>query len=176
MVNMPGKTGDHIVTRFLRLIQPGDVERNKCWNWIGCIQSNGYGRFNFNGNIIGAHRASYLLFCGKQDQDLDVCHTCDNRRCVRPDHLFLGTRKDNMEDAKKKGRLSTGESHSDAIRRSRSNSCKLTPDQVLVINERLNSGHRPSVIARDYGVICQTISGIKRGHTWAHLTGRKQDA
>ena len=82
------------------------VEKTEtCWNWTGALSSNGHGRFNLDGKLVSPHRLSYEMAHGKISVGLNVCHHCDNRRCVKPDHLFLGTQSDNMKDAHKKGRV-----------------------------------------------------------------------
>lgn len=74
---------------------------NTCWLWTGGL-TEGYGRFRFNGFMLGAHRFSWRLYRGPIPKDLFVLHSCDVRSCVNPEHLFLGTHTDNVLDAIKK--------------------------------------------------------------------------
>ena len=85
---------------FERLIQ----RTEGCWIWRGPKRGPGYGGFRQE----FAHRASYRIFRGEITKNLLVCHHCDNKRCVRPEHLFLGTHADNTHDAIRKGRLDPG--------------------------------------------------------------------
>lgn len=82
----------------------------ECWEWTGHLMKFGYGVVRADGKVRKAHRVSYALNNGPVPDDMMVCHRCDNPSCVRPDHLFLGTQQDNMDDRMAKGRYRRGKS------------------------------------------------------------------
>lgn len=134
-----------------------------CWNWQRAIRWNGYGAVRFNRKTVGAHRLAYEVANSVTvDPKVDVCHSCDNRRCVNPAHLFLGSRKENMADCSQKGRIKTP-----MLRGEESPSSILTSDDVLTIREIKGVSQRE--IARRYGVDKGTIAGILHKKTWKHL-------
>lgn len=139
-----------------------------CWIWLGAVTSKwGYGCFQTGRNrVLGAHKVAWVYANGDPGE-LCVLHRCDNRVCVNPAHLFLGTKKDNMADAKAKGRHSHGE---------RTKLNKLTGAQVIEIRtlytgRRMGRG-RPSnskALANKYGVDVGTIVNVALRRTWKHL-------
>ncbi len=127
-----------------------------CWEWEGATAWSGYGLVCRPGGKLHwrAHRVAWTIYNGDIDpEELLVCHDCDNPPCVRPDHLFLGTHKDNMMDAAVKGRLYT----------------KLTPDQVREIRALCAQGIGRNEIARTYGVSGTLIRYIKEKVWWQHV-------
>jgi hypothetical protein len=141
-------------------------ELGPCWLWVGFVrkQGRGYGQFNpFPGKA--AHRASWTLAYGAIPAGLYVCHRCDVRICVRPNHLFLGSQSDNMRDAKRKGRAyvdvdQVGVKNGRAI---------LSEDQVREIRRRNAHGERGVDLAVAFGVAASTISAVTHRANWRHV-------
>lgn len=132
----------------------------KCWEWQGSVQANGYGRITHRRRTQYAHRFIWEAFNGPIPAGMDVCHTCDNRRCVNPAHMFLGTRRDNMIDAKIKNRLQRGADRYNSV---------LTDEKVRHARKLRKDGQKVKDIAREMGVKPQTLAKAIRGKTWRHV-------
>jgi len=136
-----------------------------CWEWTAASQPKGYGRFKVNGRLVGAHRFSYELHYGPIPEGLWVLHRCDNPKCVNPEHLFLGTRSDNMFDCARKDRLAVhnaplGERHPRA---------KLMNKDILDIRQSYREGCIQKELALGYGVSRQLISQVVTRRIWKHV-------
>ena len=139
-----------------------------CWEWTAAITNKGYGMLGGPGGAAGrkltAHRISWELHCGPVPQGLCVLHRCDNRRCVRPEHLFLGTFQDNTADMFAKGRNGPGGPLGE-----RASSAKLTADAVVAIRAAAAAGVSQRELGRTHGVARQSIRAIVRRESWAHI-------
>lgn len=129
-----------------------------CWIWTDSVNVEGYGRFKAFGKDRRAHRFAFELVNGPIPSGYHVCHHCDNPSCVRPDHLFLGTDKDNKDDCVKKGRQPKGITNGRA---------KLNEVQVLEI--RTNNSISIANLARRYNVDEKSIRRIRARETWKHI-------
>ena len=131
-----------------------------CWLWRGVTDRGGYGVTSVGHKNLKAHRVMWELEHGPIPSGLVVCHRCDVRACVNPDHMFLGTHRDNNHDMMRKGRM--------RVARGESNGCaKLTEDDVRAI--RTATGRHADIGSR-FGVRQTTISAILRGTAWAHVS------
>lgn len=118
----------------------------------GWITHTGYAQIKFKEKLEYGHRVSYLIHKGEIPEDKMVCHTCDVRCCVNPDHLFLGTHKENMNDRNKKNRSAK----------------KLTKEDVLSIRE-LRQSNTLKFLTEKFGVSEATIIGVSKRKSWKHI-------
>jgi len=150
------------IERFYKSIKIND---SGCWVWIGCTNEK-YGLLRFKNKNIGAHRFSFEYIKKQKIGSLNVCHTCDYPLCVNPEHLFLGTHKDNMKDAKAKKRHAYGEKHYQQ---------KLKLKDVEEIRKLVKSGLSQSQIAELFGIEQTGISAIMRGINWKYSSPDEYD-
>ena len=133
---------------------------NGCWECRGAMSKGGYIFFWFQNRQQYAHRVSWLLFRGPIPEGLCVCHHCDNPRCVRPDHLFLGTHQENILDRDLKQRTVKGENHPHT---------RLDSYKIIRIRELSKLGESPLSIARQFSVSRSCIYHILHGRVWEHV-------
>jgi hypothetical protein len=147
--------------KFFNKISKEDHEKG-CWIWIGHKNKAGYGRIRQKYKDKTAHRFSWEIFNGPIPESMFICHTCDNPPCCNPDHLFLGTPKDNTQDCIKKNRqrYQKGSAH---------NMAKLSESEIPKIRELLKNGEKQYIIARMFNVSPMIISKIKHRKLWNHV-------
>jgi len=134
-----------------------------CWLWTAAKNNTGYGVLSVGRGtarrMVKVHRLSWEIHYGPIPDGLFVCHHCDTRPCVRPDHLFLGTNAENMQDAARK------------LRSSAPRGRQLTPETAMVAFLRCSAGERQVDVARDLGVTPHSIGHLMNGCSWHHVTG-----
>lgn len=148
--------------RFWRRVKKSDG----CWEWQGSRHPNGHGYFSAGRQSVGySHRAAWEFVNGPIPEGMCVCHHCDNPPCVRPDHLFLGTHNDNMQDAVQKGRMCRGEDRPQS---------KLTEEGVRAIRaaEIGWEGSRSALameLGPRYGVTSHAVRRVLQRQCWKHV-------
>jgi transcriptional regulator len=142
------KTAESSIERLQRRLK--ENQSSRCWEFQGsCI--DGYGQIKLNGKMYRAHRLAYSLFVGEIPDGLVVCHKCDNPPCCNPNHLFLGSRIENIADRVKKGRCAKG---------SKLPSYKITDEVRLRIYDLRNQGLTQEQIGKEIGTSHATISRV----------------
>jgi TPR repeat protein len=144
--------------RFYSKVRGNDDE---CWIWLGSTFNGRYGRYSIGKKSFSAHRISYVLSNGPIG-NLLVCHSCDNILCVRPDHLWLGTPKDNTQDMLNKNR-------GPEQKGSKNPQAKLIEKDVKKIRAKYNKGCTLKELAISFEVSIASISNIVRRKSWSHI-------
>lgn len=162
-INKKGRAGNQIHD-FLERIQINPS--TKCWEWQGARDRDGYGHMGYKNKIYLVHRLAYMYYHNISESNIKnkvVMHACDNPSCVNPNHLNLGTPKDNVHDCIKKGRRvqSKGESNGNS---------KLTEYQVKKIKELYQLGISQEELARMFNVSRRSIYNIRNNITWNHVS------
>lgn len=135
------------------------VTESGCWLWTGALTANGYGCLGDKYKTRSAHKVSYELHVGEVPSGMHVCHKCDVKSCVNPEHLYVGTGKQNYADARDRGRLRPRRGETNPI-------AKLTTAQVLEIKSSNETGVD---LARRFGLSPSTVCQIRKGLRWKHL-------
>jgi len=157
--------------RFNYFVMPEPM--SGCWLWSGALNVSGYGKLSvINDKLsksrkrtirqgISAHRLSYEFYKGPIPKGLLIRHTCDNRCCVNPDHLILGTDADNIADCVRRGRNAFG---------TRQHKSKLNPLFVMVIREAISAKFTQKSIAEYFKICPATVSTIRHNQFWKHVS------
>lgn len=140
---------------------PHVPELGCCWEWTGKNVVDGYGRLGTRNKAYLAHRFCWAACVGEIPEEMQVLHKCDNRLCVRPSHLFLGTNLENVRDKESKGRgcQPFGERHANA---------KFKESDILKIRKLISEGVSCLKISKIYNVSSVTIDYINHRKTWRH--------
>lgn len=168
---------DRRVTPFRRVRKFWDnvAQRSDgCWIWQAGLFSSGYGQFRWGKKKARTHRIAWMLSFGPVPDGKLVCHTCDNKNCVNPNHLFLGTHKDNAMDRECKGRGGDGGSRTKkalgSVRGERNPAAKISPHLVSRIRmeyQQENWSYRE--LANIHGLSKSQIANIIKRRSWSHV-------
>lgn len=151
-------------SKYINIFWSRVNKTDNCWDWIGTNRGNGYGCLEINSKLISAHRFSWAIHFGHIPQKLFVLHKCDNKKCVRPDHLFLGNASDNNKDRANKNRSwrPKGTLHPNA---------KLDEERVLKIRDLYKTSQfSQRELARKFDISQALVWRIVQNKYWKHLS------
>lgn len=157
-----------------KILSSIEKKENGCWQWVKCKSTHGYGIFKNLERVtkgkknVLAHRASFIIFKGEIPKGKFICHSCDSPACCNPDHLWIGSCKENVRDALKKNRLYLQGLTFRLPKGGKSPASKLEP-YLQEIRERICRKERIAEIAEFYNVTPQAIYSIKNGLTWKDI-------
>lgn len=152
-------------TTALDYIASKTIVNGSCLEWVGKVNNSGYASINKTkwhrqyGTSM-AHQLAYVLCYGRYDKSLNVCHSCNNRKCCQATHLYTASQRENLQYRKLCGTYTHGERHG---------GCKLNEEKVLEIRKRLADGESGRYLATVFGVSEATISEIKTKRKWSHI-------
>lgn len=141
------------------------VIQEGCWGWKASINHRGYGTMRFKNKKMNAHRVSWIIHTDIDPKDKNVCHSCDNRLCCNPKHLFLGTQQDNINDMMRKGRKKP-------LKGEKCPWAKLTEKDIHMMLALFEKGHTNKSVGALFNIHGATAGEIKRGEIWGHIGDR----
>lgn len=134
-----------------------------CWEWQGRVNQDGYGTLNFKGTVSLAHRLAWIIHSEEEiPHGKQVLHTCDNRKCMNPNHLYIGDHLKNMRDMVERGRGGNQKGE-------KNGNCKLSEKDVVEIKSLLAKGKKRKEIASKYKIAAITVDRIKYKRAWSHV-------
>lgn len=167
-----GASEEEKIERMRQLLYRKIIKtKSGCWKFKGSINKWGYGVINIGGRLNAshhnAHRISWMVHKGKIPKRMFVCHICDNRSCCNPEHLFLGTPKDNMRDMHKKGRNIN-------LKGEECPYARLKNKDILKILKYFEKGYTNLQVAKKFNISKEHARDIKLGKNWAHIGDRSK--
>ncbi len=152
----------HILKRFNEKVEKSE----NCWIWKGFVNPQGYGTFKLNDRSITAHRASWIIHNGEIPVKMYICHKCDIKSCVNPDHLYIGTAKDNVRDAIERGQHPKGPNKKKGSPGEKNIKAKLNLEKVEFIRKNISMSIKE--LSEKFKVSETTILNIRKGKTWSY--------